>query len=453
MSSQNRLRIAINVRVSPSEGGIFQSTLGLVHALGKLNDGPEQYTLLVGSFEQAESLKPFCGPNQNIVVYQSHIGANGATKSTAKHLTVAGALKFAFGPLLPAARYVQHLLSIPRQWPEVPVSNGFIESLGCNVLHFPTQGFILCALPTVYNPHDLQHLQYPQFFTPQELTLRETIYRVACQFSQTVAVGTRWIKDDVVSHYGIDPKKVQVIPWASPMRFYKPTSEEHVTAVARKYQLESPFILYPAVTWPHKNHLGLLDALADLRDARGLVIRLVCTGSPYPSYWPRIEARIGELDLASQVKFLGFLSEEDLRSLYRLAQFLVLPTFYEADSCPIHEAWSEGLPVASSNVTALPDQVGDAGLLFDPRDTQSIADALQRMATDPELRDDLRQKGYRRMKDFDWERTAKAYRAVYRRAADRTLTEEDHWLLEWDWLREPEKTFTPQPQKAAGATP
>ena len=152
-----------------------------------------------------------------------------------------------------------------------------------------------------------------------------------------------------------------------------------------------------------------------------------------------------ELNLSSQVKFLGFVPEEDLRALYRLAQFLVMPTLYEADSCPIHEAWSEGLPVASSNATALPDQVQDAGLLFDPKDILDIVDALERMATDQKLRDELRERGFRRVKDFDWERTAKAYRALYRRAADRPLTEEDQVLLQWDWLRTPQRTVEATP--------
>ena len=88
------------------------------------------------------------------------VRANGA------RWTFAWILKAALGPFLPAARYIQHLLSIPREWPEVPVSDGFFESLGCEVVHFPTQGYVLCALPTIYNPHDLQHLHYPQFFTP-----------------------------------------------------------------------------------------------------------------------------------------------------------------------------------------------------------------------------------------------------------------------------------------------
>jgi hypothetical protein len=101
---------------------------------------------------------------------------------------------------------------------------------------------------------------------------------------------------------------------------------------------------------------------------------------------------------------------------------------FEADSCPVYEAWSEGVPVASSNHTAMPDQVGDAGLLFDAISVTAIADALQKMTMDDRLRHDLVNRGYRRVKDFDWTRTAKAYRAVYRRAAGVPLDDEDRWL-------------------------
>ena len=194
------------------------------------------------------------------------------------------------------------------------------------------------------------------------------------------------------------------------------------------------------MTWPHKNHLRLLEALAELRDRRGLAVNLVCTGARFESHWRKVERRMKELRLESQVRFLGFLSERDLRVVYRRAQFLIFPSLFEADSCPIHEAWSEGTPVASSNHTALPDQIDDAGLLFDAADVSAIADAMQRMATEADLRRDLVELGYRRVKDFDWERTAKAYRAVYRRAARVALSEEDRWLLEWDWMKEPNKS-------------
>lgn len=445
MDSLHPIAVAINVSVCPGlSGGIEQSTVGLIRALGKL-EGSEQYTLVLRSQEQAEWLKPYCGPNQRIVLKPKPGAWTDAGHTNGRHFSVTKAIRFALGPLLPVARHVQHLLSIPRHWPEVVVSDGFFESLGCDVLHFPTQSFTLCSLPTIYNPHDLQHLHYPQFFTPEELTWRETIYPAGCRYAHTVAVGTQWIKEDIIRRYGTDVTKIQVIPWAPPTHFYKPPTTEHLATIPQKYELEAPFALYPAVTWPHKNHLRLLEALAHLRDTQGLVVRLVCTGSRYKPFWPQIEARVRELSLQQQVKFLGFVPEEDLRALYRLAQFLVMPTLYEADSCPIHEAWSEGLPVASSNATALPDQVQDAGLLFDPKDVHAIADAVARLATDEEQRDELRQRGYQRVNDFSWERTAKAYRAVYRRAAEVPLTEEDRWLLQWDWMREPQRSVEATP--------
>jgi glycosyltransferase involved in cell wall biosynthesis len=269
------------------------------------------------------------------------------------------------------------------------------------------------------------------------------VYPAGCHFAHTVIAGTQWIKDDIVTRYSINPEKVQVIPWASPTLAYSEPTTADLSAVRAKHGLEPPFALYPAAAWPHKNHIRLLEAIAHLRDERGITVRLVCTGSIADDFWlyhwPKIEQRRQQLNLGGQVKFLGFVPESEMRAIYRLAQFLVLPSLFEADSCPIHEAWSDGLPVASSNATALPDQVHDAGLLFDPKDVADIADAIARMATSKELRDKLRERGYCRMKDFDWERTAKAYRAVYRRAADRPLSVEDRMLLQWDWMRDPEK--------------
>ena len=166
---------------------------------------------------------------------------------------------------------------------------------------------------------------------------------------------------------------------------------------------------------------------------------LVCTGGRH-DFWSRIERRIQDLQLSSQVKFLGFVTEEELRGLQRLARCLVIPSLFEASSLPIFDAWLEGLPVACSRVAALPDQVKDAAVLFDPLRVESIAEGIAAVVTDGAMQDELRARGYRRVKDFDWERTARCYRAVYRRVAGMALTEEDRWLLAWDWMREPERT-------------
>lgn len=426
MSNNEILRIAIDARIALGKaGGVSQAIMRLVQTLGML-DGPETYTVVADSEERSSWLRPFLAPNQQF-----------AYKSNASSQPNSGVLKNLRRAFVRAAGRLAG--STPKTWPEVPVSDGFYESLECDVVHFPTQKFVLCAVPSIYNPHDLQHLHLPQFFTAAGIANRETIYQAGCHFARTVVVGSQWVKDDVISQYGVAPHKVQVVPEHQPIQSSSELSIEAIAEVRNKYELQEPFAVYPAVTWPHKNHLRLFEALAHLRDARGLKIRLICTGARHESHWPRIEDRLDALKLRDQVKFLGFVSERDLTAIYRLSQFLVMPTLFEASSLPIFEAWLEGTPVACADVTALPDQVMDAALLFDPYDTMSMADAIARMATDNELREQLRDRALMRLKDFDWERTAKAYRAVYRRAAGRRLTEEDSWLLSWDWMRNPER--------------
>jgi glycosyltransferase involved in cell wall biosynthesis len=422
--------VAIEAQITPgTSGGVNTAVKTLIRDLGRLGDGNEQYIIVVRSEEQSEWLKPILGPDQRF-----------ENKSTwEKNFSSNDTLKRIMGPLLPVARYIRKFLNSPRAWPEVPLSDGFWENLGCDVVHFPTQYFTLCALPSIYNPHDLQHLHFSQFFKVKDFAWRETIYPAGCRFANTVVVGSEWIKQDVVRQYRIFPEKVQVIPEGPPTQTDREPSTDLLTEIKNKYKLELPFMFYPAVTWPHKNHIRLLEALAHLRDRRDLPVRLVCMGSLYEGFWPQIEKRIHELKLENQVRFLGFVPEEDLKAIYRLAEFLILPSLFEASSLPIFEAWLEGTPIACSDATALPDQVMEAGLLFDPNSIESISNAIAQMAVNKELRETLRARGYQRLNDFDCERTAKAYRAVYRRAADFPLTEEDRWLLNWDWMREPKR--------------
>lgn len=425
-SEQTKLEIGIRAEVMPgTSGGVGTAVRCLVESLGRL-DGPERYTVVVSTNDQLDWWKAYARSNQRFIVRNSDRGGPSTYDL----------LKRVMAPLLPAARRVRQVLAGHRQWPEVPLSDGFYERLGCDVLHMPTQAFELCAIPTVYNPHDLQQLHYPQFWTPAEIAWREKIYRAGCHFAQTVVVGSQWAKDDFVTQYRLSPDKVQIIPESAPTELYSDPSPEVVSEVRERYQLRQPFALYPAVTWQHKNHIRLLEALAYLRDARGIQVPLVCTGSHHTDHWARIQASIERLRLSGQVKFLGFVPEAHLRAIYRLAQFMVEPSLFEASSLPVFEAWAEGVPVVCSGVTALPEQVRDAALLCDPLDVHSIAMSIERVSTDGQLRSQLSRLGSIRLRDFDLERTAKAYRAVYRRAGRRPLTEEDRWLLSCNWMQE-----------------
>jgi glycosyltransferase involved in cell wall biosynthesis len=142
--------------------------------------------------------------------------------------------------------------------------------------------------------------------------------------------------------------------------------------------------------------------------------------------------------LQDQVRFVGLVSPQELQCLYRASKFVVVPTLFEATSGPVYEAWHQDVAVACSTVTSLPEQVKDAALLFNPYSVEDIAAALETMDSDAPLRAQLKWKGTQRLKDFSWERSARAYRALYRRAGLQAMTDEDRHLLSWDWLRNSE---------------
>ena len=435
---RDRLRVAINAQLKPDGGsGGTVTVLRALAALARLEDGDEEY-VFVAPHDSAEWLRSILPPRQTVV------------RGPAPVERVPGRLepfKRALGPLRPAARGLRRFLNTNVQTAEEspskfsslksfapPRTKNFYEGLGCDVIHFPFQAYEPCALPTVYNPHDLQHLHHPEFFAPSEIARREALHPAACRAAHTVVVASEFVKRDVTERYQIGPQKVQVIPWAPP-----PLPEDSAAAdfstLKEKYGLsERPFALYPAMTWEHKNHVRLLEALAVLREREGLEINFVCTGHK-TDFWPRVERRMNELGLGSQVKFVGLIPREELSALYRAAQFVFIPTLFEAASAPLFEAWQHCVAVACSSVTSLPEQASGAARLFDPFDVESIADALARMATGGGLRDELRRRGASRLEDFSLERTAKAYRAVYRRAAGLKLCEDDRRLLGWDWTR------------------
>lgn len=434
------LRVAINAQLLPSSGaGGIETVLVALSALGHLDDGPEEY-LFVGPAQQPDwLLDSWRGPRMKIIAGPSP--APPPVSPVAPSSEPLRYVKSALAPLRPLARGVKRYLSTVSSKGRQTGGRGplnFYEKLNCDVVHFPFQYFEPCAMPAIFNPHDLQHLHYPAFFDEAEILRRETTYRAACEGAHTVVVASKFVKHDVVKQYGIAPERVRVIPWSPPpVRQTSDAARSTLLADAReKYRLpREPFALYPAMTWEHKNHLRLLEAMALLRDRDALEVNLVCTGHQ-TDFWPHIEQRISELKLTERVRFLGQIPYVELPALYRAAQFVVIPTLFEAASAPLFEAWQQGVPVACSRVTSLPEQAGDAALLFDPASVDSIAAAVARMSTDAMLRADLRRRGTRRLQDFSLERTAKSYRAVYRRAAGRALNEEDRELLRDEGLHE-----------------
>ncbi len=424
---KKKLRIAINAQIPAGSGaGGLETVLRVLTALGQL-DGDEEY-VFIGHCSDADWLKPLLSERQTLV---------RAPHPEQPQPNRTETLKRVLGPLRPLARGVKRLVAPlpPKLQPSVPTSDGFYENLNCDVIHFPYQDYVYCRVPTVYNPHDLQHLHYPEFFAPEEIQRRETIYPAACRAAHTVVVASQFIRQDVIKRYETRAGKIQVIPWSPPEIELNEFTEKDADILLEKYQCPPrPFILYPAMTWEHKNHLRLLEAVHLLRERDGLKVNVVCTGHKN-FFYGRIEGRLRELNLEEQVKFTGIVEYKELSIFYRQAQFVIIPTLFEAASAPLFEAWQHGVAVACSSVTSLSEQAAGAALFFNPFSIEEIASAVKTMAASEILRADFRGRGFRRLQNFEMERTLKAYRAVYRRAAGVCLSDEDRHLLNSDWMR------------------
>ena len=179
-----------------------------------------------------------------------------------------------------------------------------------------------------------------------------------------------------------------------------------------RFQLDHGFVLYAGTIKPHKNLVRLIEAFAELRTGEFDELKLLIIGDEI-SKLPALRRAVHSHKLHKHVRFLGFLPDETLAALYRLAAVFVFPSLYEGFGLPPLEAMASGTPVVTSNVSSLPEVAGDAAVLVDPYDVDSIVNGVRRVLTDPVLAGELRRKGLVRARDFSWERSVSRTREIY----------------------------------------
>jgi glycosyltransferase involved in cell wall biosynthesis len=401
------MRVCIDARLGEGRfGGVEQVVIGIAAGLSKLTDGDEEY-LFLSHPEHDEWLRPYLGgPCRILHTRRGYLSRR--SRAVARGL-------------------MERLPGIGLSYAVRP-SDGTVERAEADVVHFPIQDAFTTEAPSIYQPHDLQHLHLPDLFSPWVRARRERVYRTHSDRAAMVVAMTSWGKRDFVANYDLPPEKVTVVPGGSVLREYPPPTDQDVGNLRSRLSLPESFLLYPAQTWPHKNHERLLEALASVRDEHGVGIPLVCPGKQTDHY-RQIQEVIGRLGLEPLTWFPGFVSPLELRALYEMAAGLVFPSMFEGWGLPICEAFDAGLPVASSRATGLPDVVGDAGLMFEPDDTEGMAGQVLRLWRDEELRASLRERGRERAALFNFDRTARLFRAHYRRIGQRPLSDEDRILL------------------------
>ena len=413
MSARRPLRVCIDARFeSGLLGGVEQVLIGVAAGLSRLTDGDEEYLFLTTPGKD-EWIQPFVGGPCSIL----HVGQR---EPTAGHR-----LRRRLGGRVPSVRPVKEP---PAAREGLVVSDGTAEMADADVVHFLCQMAFLTDIPSIYHPHDLQHLHLPELFTPTDLELRELWYRAYCDQASLVLMLDDWGRRDLIRQYGLPEEKVAAVGMDSVLAEYPEPSAHDLDALRAAHSLPETFLLYPAQTWPHKNHELLLRSLARVRDERGVSVPMVCPGHRNDHYRDLAEL-VRDLGLSEAVWFPGFVSPLELRGLYELARGLVFPSLFEGFGLPVCEAFNAGVPVASASSTGLPELVADAGLLFDPSSTEEIAEAIHALWSDAELRQRLAAKGRERATAFSFDRAVRTFRAHYRRIAGRPLSAEDERLV------------------------
>ena len=380
-------RIGIGPLFAQTGGGVYRYTLNLTSSLSKAGKFD---CILISMAESFDETDAGSSTYQSMKLSQSEFRPFTALRRAA------GMAKIRF----PYGQY----------WP--------IKRLGLDLLISPHPAMIgyHLRIPYIVIIHDVMHRYYPDFpeYTWRERRARDLLYRNAAKYSAGVVVDSNTGRNDLVNFYGIPPEKIHIIPLYPLVQTSNLAEMSSFAAneILQKFELPERFLFYPAQFWFHKNHVRLVQALHKLKK-QGVVVPFVLTGSSTDTYtFEDVNKVIRELNIEAQIHYLGYVSGEEIVALYKKSVALVFPTLIGPTSIPILEAMSLGTPVVCSHLFEMPDQIGDAGLTFDPFSVEDIADKIEVIWSNDSLRDELAAKGPDRTKLLTPERYGERWSEV-----------------------------------------
>lgn len=257
-------------------------------------------------------------------------------------------------------------------------------------------------VPTVISVMDLSFLLFPKLFAKKDLYQLKSWTKYSVKKAKKVFTISESSKSDIIKMYNIDPKSV-VVTSLGIKKSVEDFRKLNMDDLRKKFGIESEYILFVGTLQPRKNITRLIEAFSLLKKSNNL--QLVIVGKKGWLY-EEILAAPAKFNVESRVKFLDFVSDSDLPSLYRNALCFVMPSLYEGFGLPVLEAMKYGCPVITSNVSSLPEAGGDAAVYFDPTSVSDIRDKIDSVISSPKLREELIKKGYNQIKKFSWEKTA-----------------------------------------------
>ena len=356
--------IAVNASIlGPAPSGLGQYALSLVRSLDPLREGLVVYSscpeMLSGLRATVRQISPLTRPDRGV---RGHV---------ARLLWCQTALRARVG----------------------------LERPGVLLSTLP-EGVLRCRVPQVTVVHDLIPLAFPRDYPRQQFYFRRLVPAMLRESRAVIAVSEA-TRREVIAVYGLSPERVRAIPNGYDRAEFAPVGPATDDG-------GGPYVLYVGNLLPHKNLPRLIEAVA--RAARQSPVRLVIAGSGTLGRLAELR-RLAE-KAGSRLELMPYVAQQALPALYRGARLVAMPSLAEGFGLPALEAMACGTPVVVGNTSAMPEVVGDAGLLVDPEDTGAISDAILRLLTQASLRKELIARGLARAAAFSWERTARQVLAV-----------------------------------------
>lgn len=250
---------------------------------------------------------------------------------------------------------------------------------------------LLSPIPFVLTIHDLIHLDFPGKFGAFKKLYYEKLTKPSVKQAFKIITVSEYSKKSILEWANIPENNIVVVGSGISPYFSKEGA---------RYQPGYPYLLHTGNTKAHKNTVRMIEAFATAKIDTAL--RLILTGTPTQEH----NSLIAKYKLDNRVIFSGPLSNEKLAEYYRGAHAFLFPSLLEGFGLPVIEAMTSGIPTLTSNITSLPEVAGDAAILVDPYQIESIAEGIEKITTDTDLRNNLVSKGFERVKLFSWNKTA-----------------------------------------------
>lgn len=273
---------------------------------------------------------------------------------------------------------------------------------------------LVSKLKVVVTIHDLSIFIYPQHHTEANYQfVTRNVHQAARQASFIIADSEN-TKREIRRFLHFPEEKIEVVYLAAGDIFNRKCSGDSLSQIKDKYKIKKGYFLSVGSMEPRKNLGRALVAFKALIEMKKVDYQFVITGG---KGWKN-EAfynLIRKLDIDEHLVFTGYVPEEDLPALYQGADVFVYPSLYEGFGLPVLEAMASGIPVITSNTSSLPEVAGDAAILVNPMEVFEIYEAMEALATKPQLREELKVKGQEQSRRFSWEKTALETLEIYKK--------------------------------------